>query len=65
MKTEAEARNSPDTTDNKLMKVLEHFLSLHEADEIFNMINDPLVEECDVIKMLDNYNDENYINPNE
>ena len=65
MKTEAEARNSPDNTDNKLMKVLEYFLSLHEADEIFNMINNPLVEETDVINMLDNYADENYINPNE
>lgn len=65
MKTEAEARNSPDNTDNKLMKVLEYFLSLHEADEIFNMINNPLVEEADVINMLDNYADENYVNPNE
>lgn len=65
MKTEQQARNTRDNTDEKLMQVLEHFLSLHEAEEIFDMINDPQVEVSDVIEMLENYEDENYINPNE
>jgi len=65
MKTESQHRNTPDNTDDKLIKVLEYFLSLHEADEIFNIINDPKFEVEDVIKMLENYEDENYINPNE
>ena len=53
MKTEQQARNSRDNTDDKLIKVLEHFLSLHEADEIFNMINDPQFEVADIIERLD------------
>jgi hypothetical protein len=51
--------------EKKLIKVLEHFLSLHEVDEIFNMINDPQFEIEDVERMLENYEDENYTNPNE
>ena len=53
MKSEQQARNSRDNTDEKLMAVLEYFLSLHEADEIFNMINDPQFEVADVIERLD------------
>ena len=53
MKTEQQARNSRDNTDDKLMAVLEYFLSLHEADEIFNMINDPQFEVDDVIERLE------------
>lgn len=65
MKTEIESRNSSDNTDDKLIAVLENFLSLHEADEIFNMINDNQFEVSDVKNMLDNYNNPNYVNPNE
>ena len=64
MKPEQQTRNSADNIDDKLIKVLEHFLSLHEADEIFNMINDPQFEVSDVETMLENYEDENYVNPN-
>ena len=53
MKTEQQARNSRDNTDDKLMAVLEYFLSLHEADEIFNMINDPQFEVADVVERLE------------
>ena len=53
MKTEQQARNSRDNTDDKLIKVLEHFLPLHEADEISNMINDPQFEVADIIERLD------------
>ena len=53
MKSEQQARNSRDNTDEKLMAVFEYFLSLHEADEIFNMINDPQFEVDDVIERLD------------
>ena len=53
MKTEQQARNSRDNTDDKLIKVLEHFLSLHEADEIYNMINNPQFEVADIIERLD------------
>jgi hypothetical protein len=65
MKSEQEPRNAPDSTDDKLIKVLEHFLSIHEADEIFNMINDPQFEASDVVGMLENYEDANYVNPYE
>lgn len=53
MKTEQQARNSRDNTDEKLMAVLEYFLSLHEADEIFNMINDTQFEVADVVERLE------------
>ena len=53
MKTEQQARNSRDNTDDKLMAVLEYFLSLHEADEIFNMINDPQFDVADVVERLE------------
>ena len=49
----------------KLINVLEHFLSFHEADEIWTMIFDPKCNVQDCLDMLDNYNDDNYINPNE
>lgn len=65
MRTEQEARNSPDNTEEKIMRVLEHFLSLHEATEIYDMISDPQCEVSDVDAMLENYEDENYVNPNE
>jgi hypothetical protein len=64
MKNESKMRDSRNETDDKLIKVLEHFLSLHEADEIFNMINNPAFEVDDVTEMLENYEDENYVNPN-
>lgn len=65
MKSEQATRNTPDNTDDKLIKVLEHFLSLHEAQQIFDMINDPQFEVVDVVGMLENYEDANYINPYE
>jgi len=66
MKTEQQQqRDTRNDSDDKLIKVLEYFLSLHEADEIFTMINDTDFDVSDVIKMLENYEDQNYINPNE
>lgn len=41
--------------ENKLIKVLGHFLSLHEADEIFEALFDENVDVEDVQKMLDKY----------
>lgn len=42
--------------DTKLMRVLEHFLSIHEADEIYNAIfNSPDVTPEDVETMLKFY----------
>lgn len=55
MKTELEARNSADTSDEKLMIVLEYFLSLHEADEIYDAIYDNQFEVEDVTQLLDKY----------
>ncbi len=55
MRTENEIRNSPDNTDDKIMAVLEYFLSLHKADEIFNMINDSQFDVSDVKNILDNF----------
>ena len=65
MKTEQQQRDTRNDSDDKLIKVLEHFLSLHEADEIFTMINDTAFNVSDVVSMLENYEDPNYINPNE
>ena len=65
MKTEQQQRDTRNDSDDKLIKVLEHFLSLHEADEIFAMINDTAFDVSDVTGMLENYEDPNYINPNE
>ena len=65
MKTEQQQRDTRNDSDDKLIKVLEHFLSLQEADEIFTMINDTAFDVSDVVNMLENYEDENYINPNE
>jgi len=55
MKNEQQIRDTRNDTDDKLIKVLEYFLSLHEADEIFNMINDPQFEVDDVIELLEKY----------
>lgn len=65
MKTEQQQRDARNDSDDKLIKVLEYFLSLHEADEIFTMINDTAFDVSDVVAMLENYEDPNYINPNE
>jgi len=55
MKNEQQIRDTRNDTDDKLIKVLEYFLSFHEADEIFNMINDPQFEVDDVIELLEKY----------
>lgn len=54
-KNESQIRNSPDDTDDKLMAVLEHYLSLHEADEIFDMINSNVFSVEDVINKIDEF----------
>jgi hypothetical protein len=41
--------------EGKLIKVLEHFLSLHEADEVYNAIFDPDTTVGETIKLLDSY----------
>lgn len=41
--------------DEKLMVVLEHFLSLHEADEIFSMLHNANVSTDDMVLKLDVY----------
>jgi|GEM_PF-7035014 len=41
--------------EDKLMVVLEHFLSLHEADEIYNAIFDITVDEKQLSAILDSY----------
>ena len=65
MKTEQRQRDTRNDFDDKLINVLEHFLSFHESDEIFTMITDPACDVSDVVEMLENYEDPNYINPNE
>jgi hypothetical protein len=50
-----------DKIEKKLIWVLEYFLSLHEADEIYNAIYDDNVEVTDISKMLDDYKEE-YLN---
>ena len=55
MKTEQQARNSRDISDEKIVAVLEYFLSLHEADEIYNDIFDNQVEVSDIVDKLDSY----------
>lgn len=54
-KTEQQARNSRDISDDKIVAVLEYFLSLHEADEIYNDIFDNQVEVSDIVDKLDSY----------
>jgi hypothetical protein len=53
MKTEQQARNSRDNSDEKIVAVLEYFLSLHEADEIYNDIFNNKVEVSDIVEKLD------------
>ena len=55
MKTEQQARNGRDTSDEKLIAALEYFLTAEQASEIYSAINDPLYEMGDVIEMLDDY----------
>lgn len=42
-------------TDNKLVKVLEFFLSLHEADEIYNMIYNDNVTVDEINNKLEDF----------
>lgn len=51
-------RDFTEIEEEKLMTVLEFFLSLHEADEIFNMIFGVNSKE-DIIDMLRRYTWEN------
>lgn len=53
MKTEQQARNSRDISDDKIVAVLEYFLSLHEADEVYNDIFDNTVTVEDLTEKLD------------
>lgn len=55
MKTKLQARNSPDLTDDKLIHVLEHYLSLHEADELYNAIQDNQFEISDIDMLIEKY----------
>lgn len=41
------------TTDTKIQKILEHFLSLHEADAVYNMITDEDYTEQDILQYID------------
>ena len=54
-KTEQQARNSRDNSDDKIVAVLEYFLSLHEADEVYNDIFNNAVTVEDLIEKLDTY----------
>lgn len=55
MKTEQQARNGRDTSDEKLIAALEYLLTAEQASEIYSAINDPLYEMGDIIEMLDDY----------
>ena len=55
MKTEQQARNSRDNSDEKLMAALEYFLTTEQASDIYSAINDPIYEVGDIIEMLDDY----------
>jgi len=48
--------------EQKLIKVLEHFLSLHEADEIMNMVLDDNVSTDEVIAKLEEFGYEEGLN---
>lgn len=54
-KTEQQARNNRDMSDDKIVAVLEYFLSLHEADEVYNDIFDNTVTVEDLTEKLDHY----------
>lgn len=41
--------------EDKLMQVLEYYLSLHEADEIFSMLFDDKYSNDDIVDKLDFY----------
>ena len=54
MTTEQQARNNRDTSDEKLMAVLEYFLlTKEEAERIYEAINDNQVEVAYINEMLD------------
>ena len=55
MKTEQQARNSRDNSDEKIVAVLEYFLSLHEADDIYNDIFNNEIEVSDIVDKLDSF----------
>ena len=55
MKTEQKARNSRNTSDEKLMSALEYLLTTEQASDIYSAINDPFYEVGDIIEMLDDY----------
>ena len=55
MKTEQQARNSRDNSDEKLMAALVFFLTTEQASDIYSAINDPFYEVGDIIEMLDDY----------
>lgn len=40
------------TTDTKIQKILEHFLSIHEADAVYNMITDEDYTEHDILQYI-------------
>lgn len=41
------------TLDTKIQKILEHFLSLHEADAVYNMITDEDYTANDIIEYIE------------
>jgi len=53
--TEQQARNSRDISDDKIVAVLEYFLSLHEADEVYNAIYDNTITVEELIGSLNDY----------
>ena len=53
MKTEQQARNSRNASDEKLMAVLEHFLFPQQAENVFKAINDNQIEMADIVEMLE------------
>ena len=55
MKTEQEARNSKDMTDEKMLYVLECFLMPDDAQEMFEAIKDNQLEIDDIELMLNKY----------
>ena len=55
MKSEQQARNSRDLSDDKIMAILEYYLSLHEVDEVFTAIFDNQVEVADVIELIERF----------
>lgn len=40
------------TTDTKIQKILEHFLSIHEADAVYNMITDEDYTDQDILQYI-------------